>query len=557
MSSIIHFVKETNNTFYPTPPHIAEKLLADIDWRTIEQVLEPSAGKGDLVKFINAKAHQTHYHKTHIDCVEIDENIRAILKHTMTSTKNVAIVHDDFLTYNHYKRYNLIAMNPPFSNGNEHLLKALQMQEHGGEIRCILNAETIKNPYSNKRKLLVQKLSDLNAQIDFITDGFANAEHQTNVEIAIIKVSIPYKNNQDFDSEFYRHFEKAVKHKEIEKDKTKEVGMSGFIENLVQQYNIEVQASLKLIHEFKAMKKYLNHDISDDRYGYSMLRLTTKNDTYGDDVNINNYLEKVRLKYWKYLMVNKDFTGKLTSKLAESYQQQINHMANFEFSIFNIKQLMVDINSNLITGVKNSIEGLFDKLSSEHSYYPECKNNIHYFNGWKTNKAHYVGMKSIIPTNVFADRIWAVRGETFVVSKARDVIGDLEKAFNYLDGRATESVDLEEILQEASENGQTKNIECKYFYVTFYKKGTMHIKFKYKTLVDRLNIFVARQRAWLPPDYGQRKYEEMDSQSRGVIDSFQGKDAYRKVIANKSEYLIEVNESAPLMIENSGGIIYA
>lgn len=41
--------REANKGFYPTPPDLAEKLLAGIDWTMIETVLEPSAGKGDLV----------------------------------------------------------------------------------------------------------------------------------------------------------------------------------------------------------------------------------------------------------------------------------------------------------------------------------------------------------------------------------------------------------------------------------------------------------------------------------------------------------------------------
>lgn len=33
--------------FYPTPPSIAGKMLAGLDMRYIQTVLEPSAGKGD------------------------------------------------------------------------------------------------------------------------------------------------------------------------------------------------------------------------------------------------------------------------------------------------------------------------------------------------------------------------------------------------------------------------------------------------------------------------------------------------------------------------------
>lgn len=51
-------------------------------------------------------------------------------------------------------------MNPPFSDGVKHLLHAIEIAEKtGSEIVCILNANTIKNPYSNGRKLLLQKFS--------------------------------------------------------------------------------------------------------------------------------------------------------------------------------------------------------------------------------------------------------------------------------------------------------------------------------------------------------------------------------------------------------------
>ena len=41
--------KEAEEGFYPTPDDLAAKLLEGIDWKRIETVLEPSAGKGNLV----------------------------------------------------------------------------------------------------------------------------------------------------------------------------------------------------------------------------------------------------------------------------------------------------------------------------------------------------------------------------------------------------------------------------------------------------------------------------------------------------------------------------
>lgn len=59
-------------------------------------------------------------------------------------------------------------MNPPFNKGDQHLLKAMElMKGTGGQIICILNAETIKNPYSLYRQDLKNKLEKYEAEIEY------------------------------------------------------------------------------------------------------------------------------------------------------------------------------------------------------------------------------------------------------------------------------------------------------------------------------------------------------------------------------------------------------
>jgi len=41
-----------NKDFYPTPNKLIRKMLSYIDFKRIRTVLEPSAGKGDLVEGI-------------------------------------------------------------------------------------------------------------------------------------------------------------------------------------------------------------------------------------------------------------------------------------------------------------------------------------------------------------------------------------------------------------------------------------------------------------------------------------------------------------------------
>jgi len=110
---------------------------------------------------------------------------------------------------------------------------------------------------------------------------------------------------------------------------------------------------------------------------------------------------------------------------------------------------------------------------------------------------------------------------------------------NYLDGGCTGEVDMKEVLEAAALGGQTRNIECKYFLVDLFKKGTTHIKFRSQDIVDKLNIYGSRRRGWLPPSYGREWYEDMTREEKSVVDEFQGKEAYAKVCADPGLWLVE------------------
>jgi tRNA1(Val) A37 N6-methylase TrmN6 len=73
--------------------------------------------------------------------------------------KGYKILDNDFLEYKKDTDFNAIIMNPPFSNGDEHFLKAWEMIDNG-TIVCLLNAETINNPFSEKRKLIKKIIED-------------------------------------------------------------------------------------------------------------------------------------------------------------------------------------------------------------------------------------------------------------------------------------------------------------------------------------------------------------------------------------------------------------
>jgi hypothetical protein len=577
------------NQFYPTPAKLADKILEGVDWEMVDSVLEPSAGKGDLIyaalKSFSRISKRGFGKGLNIDVIEIDPYLRAIIKENHASewrnslkarikeigdveygsmfyqekndieyfsdaiySSKVNVIHDNFLSYRGFKNYQLIVMNPPFAEGDLHLLKALEIQKNGGSIVCLLNSETIKNPYTNSRKMLTSELDKHDADITFVNSAFRNAERRTDVEIAIVRVNIPQPTEKH--SYIWERLERAESQIPHEDYEVTDLVAGDYIEQAIKLFNIEVKASLELIEQYEALRPYILESLEPKQYSNNaILTLTVGSDSnYSQRVEVNEYLEQTRLKYWKHLFTNEKFVGKLTTNLCEEWMRSVDKMKDYDFTMFNIRTVMHEMNSQIVDGIKSSILALFDKLTAEHSYFPEFQQNIHLYNGWKTNKAHKIGKKSIIPIHgMFSSYKW--KKEIFDEYTAYNVLIDIEKVFDYLNGSKTDERYLRTIIREANVKGITRNIPLKYFDIDLYKKGTMHIKFHDMELIDKMNIYAARNRNWLPPSYGRVKYSEMTTEEQEVVDSFQGEAEYEKVLARSDYYLAEPTQSMAMLTD--------
>ena len=99
---------------------------------------------------------------------------------------------------------------------------------------------------------------------------------------------------------------------------------------------------------------------------------------------------------------------------------------------------------------------------------------------------------------------------------------------------------MNSILKAAETMQQTKNISCKYFDLTFYKKGTVHITFKDMDLLKKLNIFGGKGKNMLPPRYGKVSYEDMTAEEKAVVNEFDGgAEEYTKVYLQRDKFIIQ------------------
>lgn len=530
-----------NKDFYPTPDHLIQKMVSGLDFNYIHSILEPEAGDGKIVDKLKAKEKSmSSYNSKYtfdIDCIENDERLRTILK-----GKDYRLVYNDFLTYDTMKEYDLVIMNPPFSNGAKHALKALEMQErNGGAIICLLNAETLKNDYTNDRKLLNKKLEEYNATIEYLQDSFTDAERKTSVEIALIKVKLPEVKRDSF---IFDGLRKAQEQREIKETEQTAVTEGNFFKSIVNQYRLEVEAGIKLIKEYKVMSPFILSEFGKDKEtgetiqtGGCILKLDlgVNHDGYRTSLSVNGYIKEVRKKYWKALFNNEEFIGKLTDNLRHDFYNRLDDLSNYDFSLYNIYELKIEMSKNVVKGIEETILSLFDELSHKHYWDKEYSGNIHYYNGWKSNSAYKINKRVIIPLDAY----WY---EKFNPSyKALSKLQDIEKCFNYLDGGLTDAIDLKESLKFAEEYGETKKIVTKYFEIDFFKKGTTHITFTNEELLCKFNLYGSRKKGWLPPSYGKKAYRDMTQEEKQVINEYEGEKEYNKVMCNTKYYLFDAN----------------
>lgn len=473
-----------NDDFYPSPEKVKRVLLNDLHIKSNYKILEPSAGKGDLIEGL----------KCRIDVIEKEYELCSILQ-----GKGYSMVGYDFLTYVTNTEYDLILMNPPFSEGCKHLLKAIDLAENQVykecNIRCILNAETLRNPYSNERKLLCDKLNLYGAKITYYDSLFTDAERKTNVETVIIEIDIETTRKKV--NSVYESIVNSMN------DNVSEYGteLSTFVKNNEMQVRVE---NIELL-----VKKYEYHvKLVKDQYKSSRSLEVLEKQLDGElsaytsspNKDINDVIDNIRNKYWRSILNAKEFADKLTADGRQKLYQKIEQSGTMEITIENVKLLLMGMLQNSNTMLLDSCLDLFEKITKNHM--SSFSSNIHYYNGWKTNNAYKINKKVIIPfRGIFGvleptdmgqgyfNKSGEVRYEN-VKWEVKEFIDDLMKMFKLIQPDINSEMEVIKL-------GEFENEAIK---LKMFSKGTVHFWFKDLDLLDRFNILCGQHFNWIPTD---------------------------------------------------------
>ena len=483
-------------------------MVSKIQNKEARTYLDPSAGKGDIIEYLQ----EVYRYKTEkLDTIEIDETLQATLR-----GKNINVIDSDFLAFAGADKYDVIIMNPPFVNGHEHLLKAIEIM-YCGEIICLLNAETLKNPHTHMGTRLIKKLAQLNANIEYIQDAFLDAERKTKVEIALVYIKI---EKQVEDALFAGADNQATDTQEnIETDN--KVQTLNNIKNMVDAFNrvvrIGTETPVSYYQNYNHISKYIK--ITDD---VTLTRIMQD--------KLNQFLQEVRKSYWTNVLQLDDVKKRLTSEKSDLFYHQLQKYAYMDFTEHNIRAFILNIINGYEQTLIDAVIKQFDDFTRNYAWDEDLHNgNVHYFNGWKTNKAFFVNSKVILPWYNFIDYggEWKVRLEDEKKLRDIDLVMSYFDATNYY-------YSITNALNDGFLENQNRKILSTYFEISAFKKGTMHLTFRDEDIRRRFNITACKGKGWLPQDYGHKPYEQLPYEEQEIVKSFEDKKTYNENIGDCS-----------------------
>lgn len=479
---------------YYSPRSLAKKAWAKFKNKNVVRLLEPSTGEGHLLApYLN---NRSHWEKSApVDCVEID-----ITKHPLLRDKGLNVVGVDFMEFVGASIYSHIILNPPFVDGVKHVLKAWEIL-FDGEMVAIINAESLRNPFSAERKMLAG-LIEAHGSVEFLQDEFMaeDTERKTPVKIALVHL--------EKDSGFEMNFLAG-----LEVDSMTASGLSagfqefndiaihqGMIENSVTAFNAAVKAAREEVFAAARTRYYTS------LLGETMEFLQAHESNAGrgtDKTNLDlvrkqmqDHYDDLKNRAWTQVLRSTQITSRLSSGAQKKLEAEFEDLKKLEFTVSNIYGFILGLISKQSEINIDMACEVFDSITRYHS------DNRVYYKGWKSNDKHRTAAYKVKLTRFVlpghGNGGWR-HGPSWDTSR---FLADFDKVFAMLDGKKAAACSLESAFTEHyNALRQGERISTSYFDIRFYPGvGTIHFFPTDKKLIGRFNRLVGRHRQWLPQE---------------------------------------------------------
>lgn len=477
-----------NRDFYPTPEEVIDQMVG-MEEVAGKIILEPSFGSGNIVKYLNE-----HYAKEVIGC-EINDKLRS-------AASGVRVIGSDFLKVmpEDVSHIDMIVMNPPFSRQEEHIIHAWEIAPGGCEIITLCNASLVGHGYyDSRRKQEIQQIIDLHGHTEELGDVFKEAERRTECNIAVIRLFKPGAGENEFDGYFTD-----------EADEPEAQG-NGLIQyNFVRECVNRYVAAVSRVDAALAAGNEINELTS--VFGNFSIQFGAFRTGYHDDrepVTKEQFRKSLQSKAWYWLFNKFDMAAFVTTSVMEKINRFVERQSTVPFTMRNIYKMVEMIYGTRGEIMQNVVLDAFDIICK----YSE--DNVTYLGEkWKTNSAHMVNKKFIVPYMCNYDPKWPkeyvyIGYNSYGYGRKMD---DVVKALCYVTGRPYQWVErdadgeehkccmrtLSEFTEQVKMNwGQW--YDWTFFRIKGYKKGTMHFEFQNDDDWAVFNQAVAKVRGWELP----------------------------------------------------------
>ena len=483
--------------FYPTPDELADRMVApfaDLEPVGRFRVLDPSAGSGSLLAAVS---------RAFDDCegleltgIEIDSELCA-----MCNGKGYRTHLADFMDCSGMDRYDLIVMNPPFADGAKHVVKAWGKLRGGGNLAALVNAADLNKPARGDHRRRLQQLISVRGTSTILRGAFSDAQRKTDVDVALIYLHKPepVKEKPLFDPVGMDYRDKIEQDRPIEET---EVATRNEARNLVLDYDAAVMAYLEMK---RAERRY-------DRYKRRVAGYDPMSEGSTDQVVYDRDIAELTRKAWDRVLRMSKIKLRMSSKAQREFDLMVSDQYGLAFTeknIYNLLQQMVEASGSI---AHQCIMDAYDMLTkySEKNLDPKKR--------WKTNNAYRINKRVILPCPIGIDVIMG-RWKTsnwYDSSPHRSYVTDLDRALCHLTGKRIEDVvsvcdGLNKAVDGVPRHLVEQVAESEFFTMRFYKKGTAHLTFKDQDLLDRFNIYVAKERGWLQEGEGIAYRQRVDA----------------------------------------------
>ena len=350
--------------FYPTPKPLVHTMLQGLDLRN-KYILEPSAGKGDILDVITAKANG--WQSPQLRAIELNPDLRSVLE-----GKGYTVVFDDFLNYMPNLNFDYIIMNPPFSDCLDHILKAWDILDDGMVISVM--PVTALEGKTAKEQLLLHRIEQSGTQPELVGQAFKYSERPTDVEVAVVRL---VKRGTNFKMGFEVKNDQERPDEETEEELNaqatgQEVAVTGYVNDLLAHFQAAVanyaaynEARVKIERYIAPIHKFYDGD-------HTIEVMETADEKKKPSERYNTFVDLLQQAAWVKVLDHPGFQSLLTDRARKAMTEFRQRQRRVDFNEFNIRAMFAEIYAQKDALLDAAIQDAFDNMTKYHEVQPRA-----------------------------------------------------------------------------------------------------------------------------------------------------------------------------------------